>query len=85
MSSKKSKVGIQESSGETDMAIEFENDDAGYTISVGDAESLYCTGLFSHDGIGEKWAQCVRCYHWAHEDCGFEEDYFVCPICRKKV
>ena len=45
-SSKKDKVGIQESSSETDMEIEFENDDSGYNVSDGDAESLYCTGVF---------------------------------------
>jgi len=28
------------------MEIEFENDDSGYNISDGDAESLYCTGAF---------------------------------------
>ena len=60
------------------MEIEFENEDSGDNISDGDAETLYCQGLFSHD---TKWAQCVRCYRWAHEDCGVEEDYFVasCP------
>jgi hypothetical protein len=73
------------SSSESDMEIEFENDDAADDISGGDAESLFCMGLFSHDKHGEKWAQCVRCYRWAHEDCGVEEDYFVCPMCRKSV
>ena len=57
----------------------------GDNISDGDAGSLYCTGLFSHDKHGEKWAQCVRCYRWAHEECGVEEDYFVCPMWRKSV
>jgi hypothetical protein len=42
-------------------------------------------GLFSHDKHGEKWAQCVGCYRWAHEDCGVEEDYFVCAKKKKKV
>jgi len=45
-SSKKGKVGIQELSSETDMEIEFENDDYGCNISDGDAENLYCTGVF---------------------------------------
>jgi len=31
-------------------------------------------GLFSHDKQGKKWTQCVRCYRWAHEDWGVEED-----------
>jgi hypothetical protein len=66
------------------MEIEFENDDSD-DISDGDAECLLCTGLFSHDKHGEKWAECVRCYRWAHGDCGVEEDYFVCPMCRKGV
>jgi hypothetical protein len=59
-SSKKSQVGIQESSSESDMEIEFENDDCGDDVSDGDAECLFCTGLFSNDKNGEKWAQCVR-------------------------
>jgi len=80
-SSKKGKLGIQESSSETDMEIEFENDDSGDNISDGDAER----GLSSHDKHGEKWAQCARCYRWAHEGCGAEEDYFVFPKCRKSV
>jgi hypothetical protein len=84
-SSKKDKVGIQKSSCESDMEIEFENGDSGDDISDGDAECLFCTGLFSHHKHGEKWAQCVRCYRWAHEDRGFEEDYFVWPVCRKSV
>jgi hypothetical protein len=28
-------------------------------ISDGDADRLLCTGIFSHDKHGEKWAQCV--------------------------
>jgi hypothetical protein len=79
-SSKKDKFSIQDSSSESDMEIEFES--AG--ISDGDAEWLFCTGLFSHDKHGEKWAQCVRCCRWALEDCGVEKDYFVCPMCKKK-
>ena len=67
------------------MEIEFESDDSGDDISDGDAECLFCTGLFSHDKLGEKWAQCVRCYRWTHEDCGGEEDYLVCPMCRKSI
>ena len=84
-SSKKGKVGIQKSSNESDMEIEFERDDCGDDISDGDAECLFCTGLFWHDKHGEKWAQCVRCYRWAHEDCGVQKDYFVCLMCRKSV
>jgi hypothetical protein len=53
-SSKKAKIGIQKSSSESDMEIEFENDDSGDDISDGDAECLFCTGLFSHDKHGEK-------------------------------
>ena len=84
-SSKRGKVDIQESSSESDMEIEFENDDSGDDISDGDAECLFCTGLFSHDKHGEERAQCLRCYHLAHEAWGFEEDYFMCSMCRKSV
>jgi hypothetical protein len=56
------KASIQESSSETDMEIVYENDDSGGDISDGDAECLFCTGLFPRDKHGEKWAQCVRCY-----------------------
>jgi hypothetical protein len=53
-SSKQGKVNIQESSSESDMEIEFENACSGDDISDGDAECLFCTGLFSHDMHGEK-------------------------------
>jgi len=85
MSLKKGKVGIQKSNSGTDVEIEFENDASGDDTSDGDAEGLFCTGLFSHDKHSEKWAQCVKCYRWEHEDCGVEEDYFGCPTCRRSV
>jgi len=44
------------------MEIEFENDDSGDNISEGDAETSFCRGLSRMTSIGEKWAQCVRCY-----------------------
>jgi hypothetical protein len=66
------------------MEIVCESTDSGDDISDGDAECLSCTGLSSHDKRGEKWALCVRCNRWAHEDCGVEEDYFVCPMCKEK-
>jgi helix-turn-helix protein len=84
-SSKKDKVGIQKSSSESYMEIEVGNNDSGDDISDGDAECLFRIALFSHDKHGEKWAQYVRCYRWAHENCGFVEDYFVCHMCRKGV
>ena len=84
-SSKKGKVGKQKSSSESVTEIEFENDNSRDDISDGDSECLFCIALFSHDKNGEKWAQCVRCYRWAHEECGVEEDYFVCPTCRKSL
>jgi hypothetical protein len=45
-SSRKDTVGIQKSSSESGMEIEFESDDSGDDISDGDAESLHCTGVF---------------------------------------
>jgi hypothetical protein len=83
--SKKDKVGKQESSSESNMEVEFENDDNGDDVSDGDVQCLFCTGLFSHDKHGEKSAQCVRYYRWVHEDCGVEEDYLRCPLCRRIV
>jgi len=82
--SKQDKIGIQKSSSESGTEIEFENVDCGDDISDGDAECLFCTGLFSHDKHGGKWAQCVRCYRWAHEDCGVEEGT-LCAPCAEKV
>ena len=73
-SSEDDEVRIQESSSELDMEIEFESNDSGDDISNGDAECLSSTGPFSHDKHGRKWAQCVRCYRWAREYCGVEED-----------
>jgi hypothetical protein len=43
--SSKDKVGMQKSSSESNMEIEFENDDSGDNISEGDAEPLFCKGL----------------------------------------
>ena len=40
------KANIRESSSETDMEIEFENDDFRDNISDGEAENLYFTGAF---------------------------------------
>jgi hypothetical protein len=45
-SSKKGIVSRQESSSESDLEIEFESAGCGDDISVGDAECLFCTGLF---------------------------------------
>jgi hypothetical protein len=70
--SKKSKVGMQESCSESDTEIAFENGDCGDNISDGDAMYLFYTWFFSYVKTGEKWAKCVRCYCWAHEDCGVE-------------
>ena len=66
------------------MEIEIENDDSANDISDGESECLYCTGLFSHGKHGEKWAQCVRCYHWVHEDCGGWRRLLCVPHVQKK-
>jgi hypothetical protein len=84
-SSQKHKVGIQESSRESHMAIKFESDDAGVDISDGEAQCLFCAGLSTHNKNGEKLAQCVRCIRWVQQDYGLEEHYFVCPMYRKSV
>jgi len=66
------------------MEIESENEHSGDDISDGDAEFLFCTGIFSHDKHGEKWAQCVRFYRWGHKDLGFRKTTF-CATCAEKV
>jgi hypothetical protein len=38
------------------MNIVLEDDDSGDDIHDGDAEYLFCTGLFSHAKHDEKWA-----------------------------
>jgi hypothetical protein len=79
--SSKRKVREDSSSDSDCQSFESENSDNDYEDE--DTECLLCTGHFSDDQHGEKWAQCVRCYRWAHEDCGVEEDNFVCPNCVK--
>jgi hypothetical protein len=83
-SSKKGRIGTQESPVQSGMEIKFESDDSGDDISDGDVECLFCTELFSHDKQGEKWAQCVRCYRWAQEDWGLRKTT-LCAPCAEKV
>lgn len=75
---------INDSSSDSDSEIQLpESDSSDIGDEDEDAECLFCTGRFSEDKHGEKWAQCSKCYRWAHEDCGVEEDNFVCPGCKK--
>lgn len=47
-----------------------------------DAECPYCSGTFSQDTRGEKWAKCQVCFKWAHEDCGdIASNHFLCSLC----
>ncbi|KAL3268729.1 hypothetical protein HHI36_007831, partial [Cryptolaemus montrouzieri] len=47
-----------------------------------DAECPYCSGNFSQDTRGEKWAKCDSCFKWAHEDCGdVASNRFLCSLC----
>nr|XP_049698141.1 jerky protein homolog-like [Helicoverpa armigera] len=47
-----------------------------------DAECPYCSGNFSQDTRGEKWAKCQGCFKWAHEECGeVASDNFLCSLC----
>lgn len=49
--------------------------------SGSDAECIFCTGLFSEDKKGEKWAKCVKCLRGAHEDCGeLRSSIFTCSF-----
>ncbi|PZC86015.1 hypothetical protein B5X24_HaOG214379 [Helicoverpa armigera] len=47
-----------------------------------DAECPYCSGNFSQNTRGEKWAKCQGCFKWAHEECGeVASDNFLCSLC----
>ncbi|XP_067120893.1 uncharacterized protein [Centruroides vittatus] len=53
------------------------SDDESY-----DAECPYCSGRFSEDTRGEKWAKCQGCFKWTHEECGeVTENRFLCSLC----
>ncbi|KAK9731068.1 hypothetical protein QE152_g14005 [Popillia japonica] len=49
-----------------------------------DAECLFCTKLYSADKHGEQWVKCTKCYRWAHEGCGAEDENFTCMCQIKK-
>ena len=81
---KSSKRKTEESTSESESDIHLaESGDSDMDTDDEDAQCLFCTGHFSDDKHGEKWAQCMKCYRWAHEDCGVEEDNFVYPQCTK--
>ena len=54
-SSKKRKLGIQESSSETDMEIQFENVDSGDNIGFGDAELILHRGFPRMTRMAKNW------------------------------
>jgi hypothetical protein len=74
---------VREDSSSDSDCQSFESGTSDNDYEDEDTECLFCTGRFSDDQYGEKWVQCVRYYRWAHEDCGIEEDNFVCPNCVK--
>ena len=80
-SSKKRRVDIQESPTESDMEIEFESDDSCDDISDGDAKRAYTAQGFSEMTSMAKNGFSVRCYRWAHEDCGVRKT----TLCAEKV
>ena len=49
-----------------------------------DAECLFCGTNYKNDKNGEKWTQCIRCFQWAHEECGASDLLFTCPTCRRR-
>jgi hypothetical protein len=55
-------------SSELRVSAESEEDD-GYSKEIedeGDAECLYCAGLFSEHHGRETWVRCQNCLKWAH-------------------
>lgn len=74
---------IESSSSESDGSEELQYDDTSEEDND-DAECLFCSGKYSEDVNGEKWAQCNQCFRWCHEDCGeVHEAKFTCPLCEK--
>ncbi|KAJ9589286.1 hypothetical protein L9F63_017531 [Diploptera punctata] len=63
--------------------IDSGDDDSEFGADDADAECLFCTGLYSEDTRGEKCAQCIDCHRWAHEDCGADEEPFVCLFAQR--
>ncbi|KAG8324588.1 hypothetical protein J6590_088519 [Homalodisca vitripennis] len=62
---------LWDSSSESDdeEQIVFADDSADDDYEEGDAECLYCTGLFSEDRNGEDWIRCKACSRWSHFNC----------------
>lgn len=69
------------SSSESDGSVKLK-DSSSDESGGSDAECLFCMGRYSEDKHGEKWAICIKCGRWAHEDCGeIQSDTFICSIC----
>ncbi|KAG8292857.1 hypothetical protein J6590_030318 [Homalodisca vitripennis] len=65
--------------------IVFADDPADDYYEEGDAECLYCTGLFSEDRNGEDWIRCKACSRWSHFNCAdVLNAVFVCDFSVKK-
>ncbi|KAG8246250.1 hypothetical protein J6590_088462 [Homalodisca vitripennis] len=65
--------------------IVFADDSADDDYEEGDAECLYCTGLFSEDRNGEDWIRCKACSRWSHFNCAdVGNAVFVCDFCAKR-
>ncbi|XP_063216887.1 uncharacterized protein LOC134527855 isoform X1 [Bacillus rossius redtenbacheri] len=53
------------------------------TPDSGDAECIFCQGMFSQDSRGEVWVRCLSCSLWAHNDCaGAEKMDYICDFCK---
>jgi hypothetical protein len=63
--------------------MEIEIDDSFNDIS--DGESAYSAQSSSRMTSMVKNGLIVSCYRWVQKTVGVEEDYFVCPMCRKSV
>lgn len=75
----KKKFESSSSEDEKEIPLEEESDDDD---EDNDAICMYCSGKFSEDTRGEKWAQCSVCFKWSHEDCGnLTSDVFICVQC----
>lgn len=82
--SEKRKVTEVDGSDTEDDAISLHDSSDDENDGSNDAECLLCGCLYSEDKHGEQWRQCMKCFRWAHEDCG-ADDLFICPQCTKQM
>lgn len=83
----KSKKNEEDSDSSETSDIDWEDssdDNIDDEVDNDDTECLFCGNNYRDDHDGEKWAQCIQCYRWGHEECGASDALFTCPTCRRR-